>query len=313
MRVLFFYENEGAEVEALDLRAGLHVLREDGAGEGVDEGLRTDGVVLVKVGGSSWWELFRDGGGEVFGKDLGLEIKADLFGGERALDGVGVSASGTGAVVIGVEADEVEELGGVGRDVGVTQAFLTGVGGGDGRECEIVALVREGGRFELVADEGVLRLSKGDVAYVDGMLEGVGLAIGATAGVWVEELIVPDEGLTVAGDAGIGFDGGDEVVEAGLKGGESVFGTEATAATVGGDVEVGEALGFAGGRDRERRASATTSWRRSGRSEMMPSTPRRMRSRIFAGSLVVQGTMRKPCGVEGLDGDTAVENEAILR
>ena len=42
---LLFDEEEGAEVEALDFGAGLHVVAGDGSAEGGDEGLRVDGVV----------------------------------------------------------------------------------------------------------------------------------------------------------------------------------------------------------------------------------------------------------------------------
>ena len=42
---LFFDEDEGAEVEALDFGAGFHVVAGDGSAESGDEGLRVDGVV----------------------------------------------------------------------------------------------------------------------------------------------------------------------------------------------------------------------------------------------------------------------------
>ena len=80
-------------------------------------------------------------------------------------------------------------------------------------------------------------LRAGDVAELDAVGEGVGCAVGATAGLGVEELIVPDEGVAVGGDAGVGFDGGDEVVEAGFEGGEGVFGAEAAGPAMAGDVE----------------------------------------------------------------------------
>ena len=73
--------------------------------------------------------------------------------------------------------------------------------------------------MERVADEGTLRFGEGDVAGVDAIFEGVGGAVGAAAGLGVEELIVPDEGDVVGGDAGVGFEGGAEVVEAVLEGG----------------------------------------------------------------------------------------------
>jgi hypothetical protein len=59
---------------------------------------------------------------------------------------------------------------------------------------------------ELVADEGALGFGERDVAGVDAVFEGVGFAVGAAAGFGVEELIVPDEGDVIGGDAGIGFE-----------------------------------------------------------------------------------------------------------
>ena len=78
--------------------------------------------------------------------------------------------------------------------------------------------------MELVADEGALRLGEGDVADVDAAFEGVGGAVGAAARLWVEELIVPDEGDVVGGDAGVGFELGGELVEAALERRQGVFG-----------------------------------------------------------------------------------------
>ena len=51
----------------------------------------------------------------------------------------------------------------------------------------------------------------------------------------------------IGGDAGVGFEGGDEVVHAGLKGGQGVFRAKAAAAAVSGDVEVLEVLALRGG------------------------------------------------------------------
>ena len=64
--------------------------------------------------------------------------------------------AGAGAVLVGVEAGEAEELLDVGGDVGVDELLVRGEGYGYGREGEIVALVGEGGAVELVADEGLL-------------------------------------------------------------------------------------------------------------------------------------------------------------
>ena len=146
--------------------------------------------------------------------------------------GLRVGASGAGAVVVGVEAGEAEELLDVGGDVGADELFVLGEGYGYGREGEVVLLVGEGGGVELVADEGALGFGHGDVADVDAVVEGVGSAVGTAAGLGVEELIVPDEGDAVGGDAGVGFDGVDALVEAGLKGGKGVFGAETASAAV---------------------------------------------------------------------------------
>ena len=97
--------------------------------------------------------------------------------------------------------------------------------------------------MEFVADEGALRFGEGDVAGVDAVFEGVGCAVGAAAGLGVEELIVPDEGDVVGGDAGVGFEFGGEVVEAVFEGGEGVFGAETAASAMGGDDEGGEVGG----------------------------------------------------------------------
>jgi hypothetical protein len=79
----------------------------------------------------------------------------------------------TFGVVVGVEGDEVEELLGVGGDVGADEVLLFGEGYGYGREGEVVFLFGEGG-VEFVADEGPLRFGEGDVAGVDAVFEGVG-------------------------------------------------------------------------------------------------------------------------------------------
>src|SRR6185312_13243319 len=112
-----------------------------------------------------------------------------------------------------------------------------GEGYGYGGEREVVLLVGEGGGVELVADEGALGFGEGHVAGVGAVVEGVGCAVGAAAGLRVEELIVPDEGDVVGGDTGISFERGDEVVEADFEGRERVFGAEAAASTMTGNVE----------------------------------------------------------------------------
>ena len=47
-----------------------------------------------------------------------------------------------------------------------------------------------------------------------------------------EELVVPDEGDVVRGDSGVGLEGGGELVETGLEGGESVLGAKAAASAM---------------------------------------------------------------------------------
>src|SRR5580658_10845763 len=65
------------------------------------------------------------------------------------------------------------------------------------------------------------------------------LAVRAAAGLGIEELIVTDDGVVVLRDAGVGFDGRDEVVHSGFEGGERVFGAQAAAAAMALYVEVG--------------------------------------------------------------------------
>ena len=244
--MLLFDQDQGAEVEALDLGAGLHVIALDGSAEGIDEDLRRDGVIdegverVGGVGGGLGWEQ---------GQDLGFDIEAD-FGCVGGAGGcVGVGFAGAGAVVVRVESGEAEELFDVGGDVGADELLVLSEGDGDGGECEVVGLAGEGGGVELVADEGALGLGGGDVAEVDAVVEGVGRAVGFAAGLRVVELIVPDEGDAVSRDAGVGLEGGAEVVEAALEGGQGVFGAKAATSTVGGDVEVVEIseLGGVGG------------------------------------------------------------------
>ena len=231
---LLFDELEGAEVEGLDVGAGLHVGLGDGGAEGGDEGLGLEGVVgrglFVAVG----FGVAAVGEGQ----DLGLEVEVNVGGVGGASGGVGMGATGAGAVVACVKGGEAEELVGVGGGVGRDHLLFLREGYGDGREGEVVALVGEA-RVKLVADEGGLELGEGVVAVVGGLRVVVGCAVGAAAGLGVEELVVPDDGVMVRGDAGVGFDGGDEVVEAGFEGGEGVFGTQATASAMALDVEVG--------------------------------------------------------------------------
>ena len=100
--------------------------------------------------------------------------------------------------------------------------------------------------MEFVADEGTLGFGERDVASVGTIFKSVGGAVGATTGLGVEELIVPDEGDVIGGDAGVGFELGGEVVEAIFEGGESVFGAETAASAMGGDDEGAEIIGCFG-------------------------------------------------------------------
>lgn len=168
------------------------------------------------------------------GQDLGFEIEADSGGVGGSLCCGRMFAV---AVEVGVEGGEAEEL--VRRDwgVGAWEVFVSGEGYGYGGEGEVVALVGEPG-VQLIADKSGLELGEGGVAVPDGVSVVVGLAVGAAAGFGVEELIVPEDGVEVAGDAGVGFDGGDEVVEAGFESGESVFGAQAAGSAMALNVEV---------------------------------------------------------------------------
>ncbi len=175
---LLLGESQGAEVEALDLGAVLHVVAGDDAAEGGDEGLGIDGVVLQQGGGQVG---VGGAGGRLHGRghDLGFEVEADGAGVGGALGGVGGFLAGAGGVVIGVEGDEAEELLDVGGGVGAAEVLLLGEGDGDGREGEVVLLV--GAEVELVADELLLGVVAGDVAEVDAVFEGGGRGGGPSA------------------------------------------------------------------------------------------------------------------------------------
>ena len=177
---------------------------------------------------------------------------------------------------------------GVGGAIGAEHVLVGGEGYCDGREGEVVLLVGKARGVKLVADEGGLELGEGVVAVPEGGRKVVGFAVCASAGTRVQKLVVPDDGVVVGGDTGIGFDGGDEVVESGFEGGEGVFGTQASPSAVSfvvevhGDVGIG-LTGFGEGLEEQVR-----------RSEMRPSTWRLRIAFILAGSLVVQGMMRMP-------------------
>jgi hypothetical protein len=202
----------------LDLGAGFHVVAGDGAAEGSDEGLGIDGVVAVGLAGGPC-----ERGGQV-GEDLGFEIEAGFEGIRCASLGVGMGLSGAGGVEVRIEGDEAEELLDVGGDVGADEVLVLRESDGDGRKGKVISLVGElgltvcGTLVKLVADEGLLGLGGGDVAEIDAVVEGVGLAVGATAAERVVELVVPDEGDVIGRDAGVGFELGSEVVETALEG-----------------------------------------------------------------------------------------------
>lgn len=118
---LLFDENEGAEVEALDFGAGFHLVAGDGSAEDGDEGLWVHGVVGARFDVFAGDGEARDGfawGIVGEGCDFGFEVEADACGVGGAGSGVGVSAAGSGAVIVGVEGGELEELFGMGGDVG---------------------------------------------------------------------------------------------------------------------------------------------------------------------------------------------------
>ena len=221
----------------------------DGSAESGDEDLRLEGVVgggFVVLGECGW----RAGGIVGEGRDFGFEVEADGAGVGGAGSGVRVGFAWSAGVVVGVEGDEVEELLGVGGNVGADEVLVFGEGYGYGSESEVVVLLVEAGvavfgaLVELVADEGALGFGEGELADVDAAFAGVRLAVGAAAGLGVEELIVPDEGDVVGGDAGVGFELADEMVEAVFEGRERVFGAETAASAMGGAGEGGEVGGF---------------------------------------------------------------------
>ena len=119
----------------MDLGAGFQVIAGDGSAEGGDEGLRVDGVVgggfgvsggNGQVGDGFYWGVVGEG------KDFGFEVEADFLGVGGAGCGVGMGAAGAFAVIVGVEGGEVEELLGVGGDVGTDEVLLFGEGYGYG-------------------------------------------------------------------------------------------------------------------------------------------------------------------------------------
>ena len=120
---MFFDQLEGAEVEALNFGAGLHVIAGDGSAEGGDEGLRVEGVVgggFVVFGERGW----RAGG--IVGEwgDFRFEVEANGVGVGSAGCGVGVGFAGAVGVIVGVEGYEVEELLGVCGDVGADEVLF---------------------------------------------------------------------------------------------------------------------------------------------------------------------------------------------
>ena len=132
---LLFDEDQGAEVEALDFGAGLHLVAGDGSAEGRDEDLRVYGVVGHRFDAFAWGGQVRDGfAWRVVGEweNFGLEVEPDLrcVGGPGF--GAGMGFAWTLTVVIGVEAREAEELLGIGGDIGTDEVLLFGEGYGDG-------------------------------------------------------------------------------------------------------------------------------------------------------------------------------------
>ena len=126
---------EGAEVEALDFGAVVHAVALDGAAEGGDEGLGVDGVVGGGLGFGVW-----EGEsccGSAFGvvgerEDFGFDVEADAGGVGCAGSGFGKGAARAGAVEVGVEVGEVEELLDVRGDVGAGECLVRGEGYGYG-------------------------------------------------------------------------------------------------------------------------------------------------------------------------------------
>ena len=130
---MLFDQLEGSEVEALDFDAGFHVVALDGSAECCDEGLWVYGVVVrgLAVG---QWQCGYGAAGWVVGEreDFGFDVEADFVCVCGAGCGFGVRLAGAGAVVVGVEAGEAEELLDVGGDVGVDEVLVHGEGDGYG-------------------------------------------------------------------------------------------------------------------------------------------------------------------------------------
>ena len=106
----------------------------DGSAEGGDEGLRLEGVVgggFVVLG-----ECWRRAGRVVGeGRDFSFEVEADGAGVGGAGCGIRLGFAGAAGVVVDVEGDEVEELLGVGGDVGADEVLVFAEGYGYGERA----------------------------------------------------------------------------------------------------------------------------------------------------------------------------------
>ena len=136
----------------------------------------------------------------------------------------------TAAVPARVKFDEAKQLRRVGGRVRAYHLLLRRKSHADRRQRQIVFLLRA--EVQLLADELPLRIGHGDVMNIDAVLQRIGLAVGAAAGLRIEKLVMPDQRLAVGRHSGIGLDGVDAVVQARFKCGQGVLRAQSTPAAV---------------------------------------------------------------------------------
>ena len=120
-RMLLFHENQGAEIEALDFGARLHMGVQDSAAERVDEGLRWGGVVGHRLG----WIGLSSGRGHGR-QNLRFQVEASFYSIGRAGGCVRMGLTRAGAVVVRVKISKAEKLLRVGGDVGADESLFFG-------------------------------------------------------------------------------------------------------------------------------------------------------------------------------------------
>ncbi len=152
---------------------------------------------MTKVCGSKVWLVVGSrcsgsaGGGPAGSLGNGVIFVSRLKRTVRALaaraGGVGMGFAGAVGVVVGIEGYEMEELFGVGGNVGADEVFVFSEGYGYGGECEVVLLLVEAGVavvgavVELIADVGGLSFGEGELANIDALVTGIRLAVDAAA------------------------------------------------------------------------------------------------------------------------------------